>query len=196
MKQQNLQNTLWGSPSSSISWRTSGCKTSGGFNQHRGEVDVPWDACQAIPSTCKTFICQTRASQGHGELFFPKSLLKRCYSHSSANMLLTAVGNPWLSQEEFIHFNDSSGKLGLFIKIYLFQLQSKGQGMQVMPTALQVCTGTKCLWRHLCSCRSAFVFPWHCWGLQLCFSINPGGFRHRDHRQPLDLYCLIRNCKI
>lgn len=122
MKQQNLQNTLWGSPSSSISWRTSGCKTSGQFNQHRGEADVSWDACQAIPSMCKTFLCQTRASHAHGELSFPKSLLKRRYFHSSANMVLTAMSNSWLSQEEIIQFNDSSGKLGLFLKIYLFQL--------------------------------------------------------------------------
>lgn len=117
-KQQNLQSTLWGSPSSS-----SGCKTSGQFNQHRGEVDVPWDACQAIPSVCRTFLCQTRASHGHGELSFPKE--------SSAKMVLTVM------DRRKSQFDDLSGELGLFTKIYLFQLQSKGQGMKGMPTALK-----------------------------------------------------------
>lgn len=122
MKQQNLQNALWGPSSPSISRRTSGCKTAGQFNQHRGKADVSWDVCQAFPSMCKTFLCQTRASHGHGDLSFPKSLLKKCYFHSSAKVVLAVVDNPWLSQEEIIQFNDFSGKPGSLIKIYLFQL--------------------------------------------------------------------------
>lgn len=78
--------------------------------------------CHGIPAMCKIFLCQPKASHARGDLSFPKSLLKRCYFHSSVNVALTAMGDPWLSQEEIRQFNDLLGKLGLFIKSYLFQL--------------------------------------------------------------------------
>lgn len=110
-KQQNLQSTLWGSSSSSTTWRTSGCKTSRQSNTDERLMCHGMTAKLSLPGPT-LFSAKPYPAMLMDTSPFLKSLLKRHYFHSSAKVVLIAMDNPGFPRS-MVRSSSSSLVLGI-----------------------------------------------------------------------------------